>query len=161
MITALYYAGFIVLIFLTVLIIYLVSFIKTLNKKVTEVEKVIKNLEINLNVIADESTSLLQSTSNLVVDLKEKSARMNNVVEAFGSVGDAALELKQLLTNSLTSLNKASPGNVKVATGESDPDLDNNHNHFKKLTKNKTLIQKLTALALTIKAGMEIWQRDN
>ncbi|MEH6905488.1 DUF948 domain-containing protein [Neobacillus drentensis] len=82
-----------------VLVIFLSTTLKSFQVTLTSVSKTLTGLEKQLDGVTAETTILLQKTNALADDIKQKTDRLNSVVEAVKDVGTTVTKFNGTLQN--------------------------------------------------------------
>ncbi|WP_066258200.1 DUF948 domain-containing protein [Neobacillus drentensis] len=82
-----------------VLVIFLSTTLKSFQVTLTSVSKTLTGLEKQLDGVTAETTILLQKTNALADDIKQKTDRLNSVVEAVKDVGTTVSKFNGTLQN--------------------------------------------------------------
>lgn len=89
-----------------VLVIFLSTTLKSFQVTLTSVSKTLAGLEKQLDGVTAETTILLQKTNALADDIKQKTDRLNSVVEAVKDVGTTVTKFNGTLQNITQTVDK-------------------------------------------------------
>ncbi|NHC42426.1 DUF948 domain-containing protein [Bacillus sp. MM2020_1] len=89
-----------------VLVIFLSTTLKSFQVTLTSVSKTLTGLEKQLDGVTAETTILLQKTNALADDIKQKTDRLNSVVEAVKDVGTTVTKFNGTLQNITQTVDK-------------------------------------------------------
>lgn len=90
----------------SILVIYIIRTLKTLQTTMDSVTKTITSLEQQLDGVTKETTTLLQTTNSLADDIEEKTANLNSVVESVKDVGGTVQNFNESLQGVSRSITK-------------------------------------------------------
>jgi len=102
----LYISVGLVAIFFCVLVIYIISTLKTLSKTLHNVSETLTSVDQQMKGITKETQELLVKTNALADDIQEKSAKLSSVVEAASEVGTTIRSFNKKLENVSNSISK-------------------------------------------------------
>ncbi|HWO75452.1 MAG TPA: DUF948 domain-containing protein [Bacillus sp. (in: firmicutes)] len=80
-----------------ILVIFLIKTLKSLQKTLDSVSHTLNGLEGQLQGVTKETTELLKKTNALAEDIKEKSVKLNSVVDAVKDVGTSIQKFNRSL----------------------------------------------------------------
>ncbi|WAA11742.1 DUF948 domain-containing protein [Fervidibacillus halotolerans] len=81
----------------TVLVVYLISTLKTLSKTLEQISKTLGQAETQLKEVTEEAGKLLKKTNALAEDIQEKSEKLNTVVNGVQEVGKTIYQFNDSL----------------------------------------------------------------
>lgn len=70
-----------------ILVVYIITTLKTLSKALEQVSNTVNNIEGQVKGITTEAESLLQKTNTLTKDLQKKSKKLDSVIDAATDIG--------------------------------------------------------------------------
>lgn len=90
----------------SILVIYVIQTLKSLQATMVSVSKTLDGLEVQLDGVTKETTLLLQKTNTLADDIQSKSENLNTVVDAVKNVGQTVQTFNHSLQGVSQSVTK-------------------------------------------------------